>query len=102
MCGTTIQGNLQVDGNAAPVQIDSASPYTCAGINMGGDLVVTGNCAEALVFDNQVTGALQANNNAGALDIVGNTVGTTLQCQNNTMLVMGGDNTVEHKTGQCN
>jgi hypothetical protein len=54
------------------------------------------------VFDNQVAGALQADNNTGPLDVVGNTVGTTLQCQNNTMLILGGNNTAARTTGQCN
>ena len=58
-------------------------------------------CDRRSAFDNQVTGALQANNNTGVLDVVGNTVGTTLQCQNNTMLIMGGNNTARQKTGQC-
>ena len=58
-------------------------------------------CDRRSAFDNQVTGALQANNNTGVLDVVGNTVGTTLQCQNNTMLIMGGNNTTRQKTGQC-
>jgi len=101
VCGTTVQGSLQVDGNAAAVQIGSGAPLVCAGNKIGGDLVVDGNSAKTLVFDNQVTGALQANNNTGVLDVVGNTVGTTLQCQNNTMLIMGGNNTTRQKTGQC-
>jgi len=33
--------------------------------------------------------------------VVGNTVGGTLQCQNNTMLILGGNNTARQKTGQC-
>jgi YVTN family beta-propeller protein len=101
ICGTTVQGTLQVDGNAAPVQIGSAAPMLCAGNKIGGDLVVDGNSARTLVFDNRVTGALQANSNTGPLDVVGNTVGTTLQCQNNTMLVMGGNNTARQTIGQC-
>jgi YVTN family beta-propeller protein len=100
--GTTVEGTLQVDGNAAPVQIGSASPMVCAGNKIGGDLVVDGNSASAQIFDNQVSGSLQANSNTGVLDVVGNAVGTTLQCQNNSMLVMGGNNTAGQITGQCN
>jgi YVTN family beta-propeller protein len=101
VCGTTIAGTLQVEGSAAPVQIGSASPYACAGNKIGGDLVVAGNSAAALVFDNRVTGQLQADSNTGPLDVVGNTVGTTLQCQNNTTLILGGNNTANQKQGQC-
>jgi YVTN family beta-propeller protein len=102
VCGTTVEGTLQVDGNAAPVQIGSASPMVCAGNKIGGNLTVNGNSAAAQVFDNHVTGALQANSNTGPLDVVGNTVGTTLQCQNNTALIMGGNNAATQTTGQCN
>jgi YVTN family beta-propeller protein len=101
VCGTTVQGTLQVDGNAAPVQIGSSAPMVCAGNKIGGDLVVDGNSAPAQVFDNQVKGQLQADNNTGLLDVVGNTVGTTLKCQNNTMLIMGDNNTARQTTGQC-
>jgi YVTN family beta-propeller protein len=101
VCGITVEGTLQVDGNASPVQVGSSGPSGCAGNKIGGDLVVDGNSAQALVFDNRVTGALQANSNTGPLDVVGNTVGTTLQCQNNTMLVMGGNNTARQTIGQC-
>jgi hypothetical protein len=102
VCGTTVEGTVQADGNAAPVQIGSASPMVCAGNKIGGDLVVDGNSAAAQVFDNQVSGSLQASNNTGLLDVVGNSIGTTLQCQNNTMLILGGNNTAAQKTGQCN
>lgn len=61
-----------------------------------------GNSAQGLVFDNRVTGTLQADNNIAMLDVVGNTVGATLQGQNNTMLVMGGMNTATQMTGRCN
>jgi hypothetical protein len=81
VCGTMIGGTLQVDGTAAPVQLGSSSPMVCAGNKIGGDLVVYGNSAAAQVFDNQVTGALQVDNNTGPLDVVSNAVGTTLQCQ---------------------
>ena len=102
VCGTTVQGTLQVDGNAAPVQIGSSAPLVCAGNKIGGDLIVAGNSAKTLLFDNQVKAALRADNNTGPLDVVGNTVGATLQCQNNTMLIMGGNNKATQKTGQCN
>jgi YVTN family beta-propeller protein len=102
VCGATIAGTLQVDGNAAPVQIGSTSPYACAGNNIGGDLTVSGNSAEALVFDNQVKGNLRADNNTGPLDVATNTVAGTVQCQNNTTLILGGNNTAAQTTGQCN
>jgi hypothetical protein len=102
VCGTTVEGTLQADGSASPVQIGSAAPMVCAGNKIGGDLVVDGNSAATQVFDNQVTGSPQANSNAGPLDVVGNAVGGMLQCQNNTMLIMGGNNTARKTTGQCN
>jgi hypothetical protein len=101
VCGATIAGTLQVDGNAAPLQIGSPSPYACAGNNIGGDLVVTGNSAEAQVVDNHVKGNRQADSNTGSLDVVTNTVGGTLQCQNNTTLILGGNNSAAQITGQC-
>jgi hypothetical protein len=105
--GDVLVENIAVDvaterGVAAAVQIGWALLYACAGDKVGGDLVVDGNSAAALVFANQVTGALQAINNSGPLDVVGNTVGATLQCQSNTTLIISGNNTAAQKQGQCN
>lgn len=105
--GDVLVENIAADvaterGVAAAVQIGSASPYACAGNNIGGDLTVSGNSAEAQVFANRVKGNLQADSNTGPLDVVTNTVGGTLECQNNTTLILGGHNAATQMTGQCN
>jgi hypothetical protein len=44
VCGTTVQGNVQVKNNASPIQIgETAGQTNCPGNRIGGNLVCTGN-----------------------------------------------------------
>ena len=81
VCGTSVFGNLKVDGNAASLQIGSAEPLVCAGNRIGGNATV--------------------NNNTGPLDIVRNSVVGNLVCRNNPNLMMSGGNTAAETIGQC-
>ena len=63
--------------------------------------MVLDNASAITAFDNTVTGNLMANGNTGLLDVVGNSVGGSLQCRNNPDLIMGGGNHSHATTGQC-
>jgi hypothetical protein len=65
-------------------------------------IVVLDNASAITAFDNTVTGNLMANGNTGLLDVVGNSVGGSLQCRNNPDLIMGGGNKARRIIGQCN
>jgi hypothetical protein len=45
---------------------------------------------------------MSVNSNTGPLDVVANKIGGTLECLNNSNLIMGGGNTAKQKRGQCN
>jgi probable HAF family extracellular repeat protein len=62
VCGTTIKGNVQVSGNAAPVMIGQGG--ACAGNTISGNLQVEDNAAAMAVVDNTVSGNLQCSGNA--------------------------------------
>jgi hypothetical protein len=78
ICNSVVQGNLQVQSNAAGVQI-------------GGDLTCPGNT---------VAGNLLVQNNTGPTQVTGNTVQKNLDCLSNTALT-GGGNTAKQKLDQC-
>jgi hypothetical protein len=78
VCNTVVQGNLQVQFNAASVQI-------------GGDLTCPGN---------NVAGNLLVQSNTGPTQVTGNTVQKNLDCLSNSTLT-GGGNTAKQKLDQC-
>jgi hypothetical protein len=80
ICGTHVDGNMQVSQNATPIQIGSALPDSCPGNFVGGNLAVDYNTAAAAVFNNGVT--------------------KNLECGSNTSIT-GGGNTARSKQGQC-
>jgi hypothetical protein len=96
----SVGGNLQITG---------ASSFTIGGATIGNDLQIH-NLAVGLpqpgtVCGTQVTGNLQANNNASPIEIggpscPGNTVNKNLQCQNNIGGLTVASNTVHGQT-QC-
>lgn len=119
ICGATIEGDLQYDGNAAAATIGAAP--ACAGNTVRGDLQVSGNSAATVISGNTVTGNLQDEDNSAATQVIGNTVrgnlqvqgntgsptevsgnvvGNSLQCQNNAS-ISGGGNSAGKKQGQC-
>jgi hypothetical protein len=78
VCNTTVLGNMQVQGNAAGVQV-------------GGDLTCPGNT---------IAGNLVVQSNTGPVQVTGNTVQKNLNCYSNTAL-SGSGNTATLKQGQC-
>jgi hypothetical protein len=57
VCGTTVQGNVQVKNNASPIQIgETAGQTNCPGNRIGGNLVCTGNNPVPTSGMNKVSG----------------------------------------------
>jgi dienelactone hydrolase len=98
VCGTKIQGNLQVQSNATAVTIGNSA--SCPGNSIGNDLQVQSNNASTIIFGNFVTGNLQVQSNSGATQVFNNQVGNNLQCQSNSSFT-GGGNSAKQKQGQC-
>jgi hypothetical protein len=80
VCGTTVSGNVQVLGNASQLTIGSASPDSCPGNSIGGNLAVTNNVQPIAVYNNSV--------------------GKNLSCSLDHSIT-GAGNTAEAKQGQC-
>lgn len=80
ICGAKLMGNVLVYGNATPFQLGSASPDSCPGNLVGGNLAVNSNTAAGGVFNNDVT--------------------KNLSCGSNTSITGGGD-MARSKQGQC-
>lgn len=101
VCGTMVQGNLQIQDNASVVLVGapSASP-ACAGNIVGMNLTVWNNSGATTVDGNTVSGNLQDQNNKGATQVFSNVVGNDLQCYGNASIT-GGGNTAKFKQGQC-
>jgi hypothetical protein len=100
VCGSTVEGNLQVLGNGTPVDVGSATPSLCAGNHVLGNLDVESNSAATAVYGNTVGGNLVDENNRGSTKVFGNKVLDSLECQNNTSIT-GGGNVAGQKLGQC-
>ena len=98
VCGTTVQGNLQVQGNGAAVQIGSA--VSCPGNTIGGNAAVDNNIGATTVVGNTVGGNLQDDGNTAPTQVFRNTVTGSLQCVSDSS-VTGGGNTAAQKVGQC-
>jgi uncharacterized repeat protein (TIGR03803 family) len=79
VCGVNLNGNLEIDGNAAPIQIGS-SAGSCPGNTIGGHLELENNTSLVQGFNNTI------------LDV--------LTCDGNTS-VTGGGNTARQKIDQC-
>jgi hypothetical protein len=82
VCGVAVNGLLQYQNNAAPVEIGGDSP--CSGNTVAGNVVVQNNTAAVTVSDNKVTGNLQVLSNNAAVIASTNTVGNNMLVQNNT------------------
>jgi hypothetical protein len=100
VCGSTVEGNLQVLGNGTPVDVGSATPSLCAGNHVLGNLDVESNSAATAVYGNTVGGNLVDENNRGSTKVFSNKVLDSLECQNNTSIT-GGGNVAGQKLGQC-
>jgi hypothetical protein len=100
VCGTTVNKNLDIQGNDAPIQIGSSPSSACAGNTVGGNLTVQNNTAPTVLAGNFVTGNLQDQNNTAPTQVLNNMIGKNLICQSNTSIA-GSGNTADSKQGQC-
>lgn len=79
VCGVNVNGSLYFDGNGTAAQIGS-SAGSCPGNQIGGDLEVNGNTAPVQVFDNTVRDNLTCSGNSSVTG-AGNTARQKLgQC----------------------
>jgi hypothetical protein len=101
VCGVSVKGNLQFQSNSGAVNIGSASA-PCAGNVIRGNLEVHDNKSggATALFNNQVGGNLQDNNNVALTQVFRNVVTKTLACAGNAF-ISGGGNTAAQKQGQC-
>ncbi len=90
--GNTIKGNLQIQYNAAPANVD--------GNTVDGDLQVQFNWGPTVVDGNTVTGDLHDQYNIALTQVFSNVVGGNLQCSGD-FFILGGGNTARSKQGQC-
>jgi len=98
VCGTIVQGNLQVRGNGAAVQIGST--VSCPGNTISGNAAVDNNIGATTVVGNTVGGNLQDDGNTAPTRVFSNTVTGSLQCLSNSS-ISGGGNTAAQKVRQC-
>jgi hypothetical protein len=103
VCGTMINGDLQVQNDRSPIEIGANNANACAGNTVGNNLQAQNNYAALSIDYNNVGGNLQVNNNTAATDVSGNTVAHNLQCQSNIPAVTHvALNMVQGRTqGQC-
>ncbi len=100
VCDAIVYGNLSLEKINANVQIGSASPSTCAGNVIGGNLTVEENKGSTAIYNNTVSGNLTVEENKGSTQVFSNTVVKTLSCDDNTS-ISGGSNTAPKKVDQC-
>jgi hypothetical protein len=98
ICGATVNGDVQIQNNAAPVQVGSQSG--CGGNSIGGSVSIQSNSASTSIDNNLVIGNLTDQSNTGASQVFSNTVGQSLACQGNASIT-GGQNTAQQKQNQC-
>ena len=79
MCGTTVQGNVNISANAVPMTIGSAA-ISCLGNTFGGNAAITSNTAPIQFYENDVRKNLSCSSNAS---------------------IAGSGNTAQKKNGQC-
>jgi len=94
ICGATLHGNLQFQNNGIPVLIGSASPASCAGDYVGGNLTIQNNTGAVSVVGNAVSNNVSVQNNRAAVTVNDNTVTGNLQNQNNSAATSVNNNIV--------
>ena len=83
VCGVTVNGTVQYQNNAAPVEI--GSPSSCFGNTVTGNVLVQSNTAAVTVSGNTVKGNLQVLSNTAAVTASTNSVGNNMLVQDNTV-----------------
>jgi Dockerin type I domain len=81
ICGANIRGGLELENNAAPIVIGSASDgFPCLGNTIGGNVEVQ--------------------NNSGPILVINNTISGQLECEHNVSIIAG-PNSARSTEGQC-
>lgn len=108
--------NVRVEGNAqaaasftsaavstiyGSVQLTQGDAATLNGLQVKGDLVLSGNRDRVAVENTVVAGDLQAVNNTSTVVLRSNLVSGDLSCQGNASTPTGGDNLAAVLSGQC-
>lgn len=120
VCGSTVNGNAFFLHGGTSVTIGAATPGSCAGNVIGGNLAIQGNTAPVSAVGNTVGNNLTAEANTAATTLDGNTVAGNLRDWKNTAptqvfnniitldlqcaedsSITGGGNTAQQKRGQC-
>ena len=102
LCATTVNGDVQVQGNGAAAPIDIGNLGACTGLaalKVGGNLQVVGNAAAVTIGGNAVSGNLQVQSNAAKVTVTGNSAKGNIQVTGNT--VGGGTLTGNRAAGSC-
>jgi len=102
VCGTQVNGNLQVQKNASPIEIGGTAAQGCVGNAVGGNLLVDANTAAIWIDNNIVNGALHVDNDTATTHVSGNSVGKDLECQSDNTVTHTALNMVQGQNhGQC-
>ncbi len=100
ICGTTIQGNLQVQNHQNNLAIGGTAATGCASNVIKGNVQVQNNTAAFSIIGNLIGGNLQVQNNTVSGVVSLNNISGNLQCSQDTNL-SGNGNTAKQKQGQC-
>jgi hypothetical protein len=117
VCSTKVNGNLQLQSNAAVIDIGGSS---CAGATVGGNIVVQNSAATAIsnstangniqvlsntgitsVTSDTASGNIQVENNTDATQVVNNSAAGNMQCTGNNASMVGNPNKAKKFQGQC-
>jgi hypothetical protein len=98
VCGSSISGNLVVQGNNSPIVVGSSAG--CSGNIVSGNLIVNANGAATSIYSNTVGGSLLDQQNTQPTQVFFNHITGLLTCQSNSSIT-GGGNTAIKKQGQC-
>jgi CSLREA domain-containing protein len=118
VCNTKVNGNLQLQSNAAVITVGGAN---CAGATVGGNIQVQNNTATTaisrstakvniLVMNNNgmtsltgdaAGGNIEVQNNPSITQVMSNSAGGHLNCTGNNPSMVGGPNSASQVQGQC-
>jgi CSLREA domain-containing protein len=118
ICSTKVNGNLQLQSNAAVIAVGGAN---CAGATVGGNIQVQNNTAtmsisnstaqrNILVMNNSgmtsvtgdsASGNIEVQNNADITQVMSNSAAGHLDCTGNNASMIGGPNSANQLQGQC-
>jgi hypothetical protein len=101
---TSSATNVNVANNSlvgGSIWVKQSGGATIAGVQVDGDIQFDANNNQIVADNNVVGGNLQAFNNAGRLTILNNRIDGSLQCNENDLAPMGGNNQATSTENQC-